>query len=107
MVRGTTPTFSLVIKGDHNLDLTQANKVFVNIRQRDLNIELTGDNLYVEAQVVNCFLPQDESLKLQPGPADIQVNWVYPPASDGIIRRNATIVYEMYVSKQLLERVIS
>ena len=45
MVRGTTPTFSLIIKGDDNLDLTQANKVFVNIRQRDLDIELTGDNV--------------------------------------------------------------
>lgn len=105
MIRGTTPTFSLNVKGDSNLDLTQASSVYVTIRQRGVEIELSGSELTVEAQVVHCFLPQEESLKLAKGDAEIQVNWTYS-GSSGIVRRNATIVRTLPISKQLLERVI-
>ena len=105
MIRGTTPTFSLTVKGDDNLDLRQASSVYVTIRQRNTEIELTGDDLTLEARVIHCFLPQEESLKLIRGDAEIQANWTYVTQS-GITRRNATVVRSLVIGKQLLDRVI-
>jgi hypothetical protein len=105
MIKGTTPTFSLQIKGDSNLDLTLASSVYVTIEQRGVEIELSGSELTVEPKTVHCFLPQEESLKLSKGDAEIQVNWTYN-SNSGIVRRNATVVQKLPIGKQLLERVI-
>lgn len=104
MIKGTTPTFSLQIKGDSNLDLTLASSVYVTIEQRGVEIELSGSELTVEPKTVHCFLPQEESLKLSKGDAEIQVNWTY--VIGGITHRNATVSQKLPIGKQLLERVI-
>lgn len=106
MIRATTPTFTLTISGD-TVDLTLAQNIYVTIKQGTTEIEMTGDELMVVGNVVQCFLSQEESLKLiENTPAKIQANWTYIDADGVTIRRAATKVKEIHVGEQLLKRVI-
>ncbi len=104
MIRATTPTFTLRIK-DESLDLTQANSVYVTIKQSLDSIELTGDDLEIHGNTIQCFLPQGKSLRLVEGNAKIQVNWTYSDET-GEIKRAATLVREITIEEQLIRRVL-
>lgn len=107
MIRGTTPTFVLTIQSQ-TLDLTQANNVYVTIAQGAKLIEKSGNDLEVGTKTVSVWLDQEESLKLNEGTnAEIQVNWTYlDPLDNETVRRAATKVKSIQISKQLLKRVI-
>lgn len=106
MIRGTTPTFTFTIKSQ-TLDLTEAENVYVTIRQGGKEITKTGEDLEVAQKVVSVFLSQEESLSLVESPADVQVNWTYLDPLDGVtVRRAATVVKTINITKQLLKRVI-
>ena len=104
MIRGTTPTFTFSVNGD--VDLTQARDVYVTIHQPSGSIELTGEDLAVQAQVVECYLSQELSLGLAEGKADVQINWTYLDVDGVTVRRDATKVKTIQIEKQLLKRVI-
>lgn len=105
MIRGTTPTFTLTISGD--VDLSLADNVYVSIRQGTVDIELTGDELEIEGNVISCWIPQQKSLKLiENAKAKIQVNWTYRDGQSGDVKRAATIVKEITVLEQLIRRVL-
>ena len=105
MIRGTTPTFRLTISG--GVDLSLAEHVYVAIRQGPILIELTGDELEIDANVVSCYLTQEKSLLLTEGAkAKIQVNWTYPPEQSGVVKRAATVVKDILIGEQLIRRVL-
>ena len=105
MIRGTTPTFTLTISGD--VDLSLADNVYVSIRQGTVDIELTGDELEIDGNVILCWIPQQKSLKLiENAKAKIQVNWTYRDGQSGDVKRAATIVKEITVLEQLIRRVL-
>ena len=105
MVRGTTPTFTLTVRGDEELDLTRATAVFVTLQQLSNIITLSGNDLEIEPQVVRCYLSQEDSIKLSAGEAKIQINWTYTD-SGNTSRRNATKVRSICIEEQLLRKVI-
>lgn len=104
MIRGTTPTFSLTITGDVNL--AEAENIYVTIRQGPVVITLTGDRLQIVDKTISCWLTQEESLKLQEKTtAKVQVNWTYLENGE-YTRRAATVVKDIPIGIQLLGRVI-
>ena len=107
MIRGTTPTFTFTIVNE-TVDLTEAENVYVTIRQGSKEITKTGEDLEVAARTVNVFLNQEESLSLsETVQAEVQINWTYlDPIDNTIVRRAATKVKSVSVTKQLLKRVI-
>ena len=109
MVRATTPTFRLTINscsGDA-VDLSLARNVYVAIKQGSKTIELTGDELEYDGNVVSVFLPQEKSLELSENEmAKVQVNWTYLGEDGETILRAATNVGHIMISEQLIKRVI-
>ncbi len=86
MIRGTTPTFHLIID-EH--DLTGA-KVFVTIEGNKNDVKLnwvTGDEGYElvsaseESSEIAITLSQEQSLLLPTGKAEVQVRWIFPDGS--------------------------
>lgn len=107
MIRGTTPTFTLVIADDSDVDLTQANRVYFTICQGAKIITKSGEQLEVsDGKTVSVFLDQEDSMSLREGQkAEVQLNWTYTGA-DGKSRRAATPVKEVTIGRQLLKQVI-
>lgn len=106
MVRATTPTFELTVTGEA-VDLSQAENVYVAIKQRNLTIEMTGDELSIVGNKVSCYLSQEKSLQLIEGAnAKIQVNWTYLAQDGQTVLRAATCVGSIPITEQLIQRVI-
>ena len=105
MIRGTTPTLTLKINDD-TLDLSQAQSVYVTIRQAEYELEKTGGDLTVDGNTVSVYLTQEESLALiEAARAEVQVNWTYPEGAR--TARAATKVRTIDIGKQLLPEVIA
>lgn len=108
MIRGTTPTFTFKIR-DENLNLNEAENVYVTIAQSGKLIERsTGDtSLNVDGRTVSLWLTQEESLRLTEGVnAEVQINWTYMDSDGVTVRRAATKLKTIPITKQLLKRVI-
>lgn len=101
MIRATTPTLKLTIR-DTTIDLGDADEVYVAIKQGPTVIEITGDQLDIDGNVVECYMTQEQSLSLTAGMgAKVQINWTY-----GSGRRAATLVKEIHITEQLIGRVL-
>ena len=97
VARGTTPTFELTFT-DEELDLTQADHVYVTFRSAGVTLTKSDDDLVVAAKSIQIFLTQAETLQLRE--VKIQANW-----TNGIVRSASEIVsYTM--DDQLLEKVV-
>ena len=107
MVRATTPTLTLRIR-ETSVDLTQARNVYVTLSQGEtFNLTKTGADLDVEARVVRVYLTQIESLQLQISQTlNAQINWTYLDPDGITVRRGATNVGGIPVTRQLLPEVI-
>ena len=107
MIRATTPTFTLTVTGKP-VDLSLAENVYVTLKQGSYALELTGEDLTIDENVISCFLNQEQSLRFtENSPAKIQVNWTYIDPDGITVRRAATKVKEIPISEQLMKRVIS
>ena len=108
MIRGTTPTFRLTIQPKQgSVDLSVADNVYVAIKQGNTTIELTGDELEIDENVISCWIPQEKSLRLVEGAAaKIQVNWTYTDESANT-KRAATVVKQITIGEQLIRRVLA
>lgn len=100
MIRGTTPTFSLIIN-DQTLDLTQCLNVYVTFKQRDKALVKTGDDITVTAQQVDVYLSQEETLSFVAGSLQVQLNWTYIEG-----RRACTQIKTIDIGENLLPKVI-
>ena len=106
MIRGTTPTFTLTID-DENLDLSQAENVYVTIKQANTTITKTGEYLNIDENVVECWLTESESFRLKENiEASIQINWTYVELNGGK-KRAATQAHKIMIDRQLLNSEIT
>lgn len=96
MYKGITPTLTLTLPED--IDLTDANHVYVTLRENDspeilpngrllvkpnpVKYTKTGEELTVDKNVITLELTQEETLSIRPGRLDIQVNWTYLDGSN-------------------------
>ena len=95
--RGTTPTFSLTLT---DVDLTQADSVYVTFAQGRTVITKTGDDLTVSATAIEVALSQEETLRFYSGHVQIQANWIV----SGL--RFATDIAQYAFTRQLLQEVL-
>ena len=105
MIRGTTPIITLKVINGGELDLTTVDDLYVTLRQGQRIITLK-EGVSVDAQSVSFYLTQREALSLKEGLADIQVNWIYKDADDGITHRSATRIQQIEITGQILDKVI-
>lgn len=98
VARGTTPTFELTFT-DPELDLTQAEHVYVTFRSLGLTLTKKDDDLVIEEKAIQVFLTQAETLQLYD--VEIQANWT---TAGGVRSASDVITYKM--SDQLLDKVV-
>lgn len=97
----TTPTFTLTFD-DENLDLTEAENVYVTFRSGGARITKSGEDLTVNEKTIDVFLTQSDTGKFSDSEGvDIQANWTM--AGEG---RAASEVAHYEISEQLLNEVI-
>ena len=96
--RGTTPIFELTFK-EEELDLTQANHVYVTFRCKGYKLTKTGDDLTVYPKRIDVHLGQSETLGFI-NEIEIQANWTF----DG--DRCASKVVKYPIDKQLEKGVL-
>lgn len=105
MIRGTTPTFKLIIN-DQSVDLTQASNVYATFKQNSVTITKTGEDLEVSANEVDVYLSQEESLSFTSnsfGVCEIkcQLNWTY---TGGM--RASTKIVKIPLTENLVNEVL-
>lgn len=74
--KGTTPTIILQLNQE-NLDLTQANNVYVTFKSNLKTVTKCGDSLTVEPNQVSVYLSQKDTLGFNLEDVAVQVNWTY------------------------------
>lgn len=100
MIRGTTPTFKLLLS-DEEVNLTQALNVYATFKQGTVLITKTGEDLTVTEHEVDVYLNQEESLKFKEGDKlEVQLNWTY---NDG--KRACSNIIKIDVGRNLLGSV--
>jgi len=100
VARGTTPTYRLKFS-EESLDLTEANNVYVTFRKGAKILTKTGSDIEVAPKQIDIYLNQKETLMFSMGEVKVQVNWTL-----GGGRRAASVVKNIDLSEQLLEKVI-
>lgn len=108
MIRGTTPTFQLIVVDD-TLDLTQAANVYATFNQNETEITKTGEDLTITCTAgetgntnqVNVFLDQAETLSFKVGEIYCQLNWTYANGE-----RACSNIIRIKVGNNLIESVI-
>lgn len=99
MVRGTTPTFKLILNDD-TVDLTTATKVYVTFSQNGIKLTKSEDLEILEKEV-DVFLSQEETLAFVLSSVEIQINWIY---GDG--KRACTNIVRVPVGRNLISEVL-
>ena len=99
MVQATTPTFVLTLPQD--IDLGEAAHVYFTLRQNGSVIEKSDTDLTIDANEVEVYLPQEETLKLSIGAARLQLNWTYANGS-----RACSTIATVTVDENLLKAVV-
>lgn len=97
----TTPTFTLEFPESSNIDLTQADDVFVTFGYRGAILTKTGAALTIAEKSVSVYLEQSETMQFPVGDIQIQVNWIV----DG--SRFASEIVKYPISENLYNVVIS
>lgn len=98
--RYTTPVFTLTFK-EKDLDLTQADDVFVTFRQAGKEMTVTGEDLTVGEKTIAVSFSQEESAAFCVGDVEIQANWVIAG------KRAASEIEKYQFTDQLLKQVIA
>lgn len=101
MVRGTTPTFRLMLS-DETVNLTEALNVYATFKQGSNVITKTGEEITVTANEVDVYMNQSETLSFSiSNNIEVQLNWTYV---DG--RRACSNIIVVPVGKNLIGSVL-
>lgn len=104
MYKGITPTFTLTLPEDINLEY--ASNVYVTFtRDGAPKLTKTGESLDIQQNVVEVFLTQEETLAFEGGAVLLQVNWTYQ--EDGLSKRACTEVVPLHLEENLEARVLA
>lgn len=95
MYTATTPKLTFEFE-DKNMDLTEAVRVWLTVRDKDKNLLLKKTMTVEAAKKASVILSQEETLALPIGTHDGQINYLYNDG-DGNLRRGATDHTEIYV----------
>lgn len=95
----TTPTFTLTFT-EKDLDLTQAQNVYVTFRSGAVFMTKTGEDLTVDEKTIGVTLTQEETAQFVMGAVEIQANWTQGG------KRIASEVATYDMTKQLLTKVV-
>ena len=99
MTQATTPTFILTLP--NSVDLSQTENVYFTLRQNNVSIQKSTDDLVIEGQTVSVFLSQLDTLQLTAGTAQMQLNWTYNNGS-----RACSNIVSVNVTENLLKAVV-
>jgi hypothetical protein len=97
--QGLTPTITFELPED--VDTSLFHNIYFALRQRSVLIIRTGENITVDGQNINVFLPQEETVKIRSGRASISLDWTYP---NGL--RGGTETEEIECEDNLIGRVL-
>lgn len=97
--RYTTPVFTLTFK-EKDLDLTQAEDVFVTFQQACKIITVTGEDLTVGEKTIAVSFTQEETAEFCVGDVEIQANWIVAG------KRAASEIEKYQFTDNLLKQVI-
>ena len=97
--RYTTPVFTLTFT-EKDLDLTQAEEVFVTFRQACKLMTVTGEDLTIEKKSIAVSFTQEETAEFCEGDVEIQANWLIA----GKRAASEKVTYQF--TDNLLKRVI-
>lgn len=103
--RGTTPTYRLILQ-DESIDLAEASQVFVTFADGKYHkiFEKTGTDLYIDGNIVEIFLSQEETLQLPSGEILVQINWTYQEGTT--TKRAASQIVRTTSARNLKNEVI-
>lgn len=99
MVQATTPTFIFTLPSE--IDLSQAENVYVTIKQVGTVITKKGSAITIDANKVYVTLTQAETVRFVSGNLATQLNWTY---ENGI--RAASNIVVIPVTPNLLQEVV-
>lgn len=99
MTQATTPTFILTLP--NSVDLSQTENVYFTLRQNNVSIQKSTNDLVIEGQTVSVFLSQLDTLQLTAGTAQMQLNWTYNNGS-----RACSNIVSVNVTENLLKAVV-
>lgn len=99
MTQATTPTFILTLP--NSVDLSQAENVYFTLRQNNVSIQKSTNDLMIEGQTVSVFLSQIDTLQLTAGTAQMQLNWTYENGG-----RACSNIVSVNVTENLLKAVV-
>lgn len=78
MYKGTTPTYTFI--APESVDLTDATKIWVTFStmdEKELFSKESGEIVLADAQTIEVYLTQEETLKFPTGSVKAQINWIY------------------------------
>ena len=104
VMKGTTPTFTLTLPEDR--DLNAADNVYVTLSYMNSGREIftkESEDLVIDGNVIDVFLTQEETLSF-PSAAMLQVNWTYNDA--GVNKRASSEIVSIDFTNNLLSRVV-
>ena len=103
IITGTTPTLTLHVSDDENLDFNEANQIYFTIRQGSVKYTKTSEDIYiVDEHTLQVSFTQEETLSFRYNlEAKVQLNWTY---ENGI--RAATKVKTITLSENLIREVL-
>lgn len=100
MLVGTTPTFTLILPQEYNLQT--ADKVYFAMKQGNVLIKKESPSgVAVMANKAQIYLSQRDTLRFKKGTAKIQLNWTY---SNG--NRGGSKEKEIVIDENLLEEIL-
>lgn len=79
-MQGLTPT--IVIRVPATINLTEAGHHYVSFKQGRTLVK-KSDGLTVTAREVSVYLTQEDTLRFDPGPMTMQLNWTYQGGQRG------------------------
>lgn len=103
MIVGTTPTFTLTVINNDDLDFNQVENIYFTIRQGSVKLtKETPDITVVAKNKVRITFTQQETLQFKFNTqAELQLNWTYP---GGV--RAATFIKTIAMFKNLIGEVL-
>ena len=103
MIIGTTPTFTLKMSEESEIDFSNAVEIYFTARQGSITITKSGEDITViDPLTVTTTLTQRETLQFKPNlELEIQLNWTYP---NGV--RAASKIKKIQLYKNLIKEVL-
>lgn len=99
MVQGITPTITMNFA--NTVDFSEITNMYFTLTQGRHVIKKTGEDVVISGHSVSVYLSQVDTIKLEVGEAEIQLNWAYADGS-----RACSNIVTIEISKNLLREVI-